>query len=165
MFNWLKKRLALRRRNIFGYFDGQRWRYADPVVLDRYLANECPNWKTLITFLTIPDMKLPENLMKNAIADQANALKSLVETARKIFKLNPLDESGHGLTESESISVFADFVSYTGRLVDDASFLLNSPAPAAAFPSAPQPTTEPSAASTSAANASLAPNPELSPTV
>ncbi len=56
---WLKRSLGFAGRDIFKYWDGTRYRYGDPVAIERAIKADCPDWKVAITLLDIPDVGMP----------------------------------------------------------------------------------------------------------
>lgn len=91
--NWLWPK----SRAIFRYWDGKRWRSADPLVAARRLiTHETFDWET--------HPALAE------AADDFEALQITVDAVREVFDV-PAFESG-GLTQAECVELLGDFTEY-----------------------------------------------------
>jgi hypothetical protein len=154
MFGWLKRFLSRRRREIFRFHDGTRWRYTDPIVIDREINRVFPEYQTAIKFLEIPepDGGMPPEALEQCVRDQKRAIEKLVAMVREVFGVKALDDAGNGLTESESLDLLTSFILFSGELATAAAPLSNSPGPVA--PSCPPAITGSSAECTSGVTAS-----------
>lgn len=159
MFSWLSGLFArlfqwafCDHRQIFRYHDGNRYRYADPIVIDRESEKAFPGWRSAIELLEVPDVPggIPDNLAGKVEADRVRVLEQLVSMVRAVFAVKPLDVSGRGLSEAECLKLLTQYVLFEGRLVEAAGPFSSLPAFVAASP--PASVTEPSAASTSGGN-------------
>jgi hypothetical protein len=157
MFSWLSGLLArlfqwafCDHRQIFRYHDGSRYRYADPIVIDRESEKAFPGWRAAIELLEVPDVPggMPDNLAGKVEADRVRVLERLVSMVRAVFKVKELNERGRGLSEAECLKLLTQYVLFEGRLVEAAGPFSNLPASVAASP--PASVIEPSADSTSA---------------
>lgn len=89
------------RREIFAYFDGEKKRRADPMVLLRGV-------------ITHKEFNLERHLPEIAEGD-LNATDICVRMMREIFDLEEFDD-GVGLTERETVDLFWNFVGYLDSL-------------------------------------------------
>lgn len=98
--------LGRRTREIFRFWDGRRWRYADPLAVARALENnERFDWTTHPALTATGDL---------------DALKVTADAVREAFAL-PLFDGRHGLTEGECLSLLADFTDYLDSLKKNTS--------------------------------------------
>jgi hypothetical protein len=98
LIRWRRRR----RREIFRYFDGHRMRAIDPLVAIREL-NQHP------TFLWSRDVAL-------ACEGDAGATRSCVTAVIDVFGAHPLDATGDGLTDEETLAVLSEFMQYLDGL-------------------------------------------------
>lgn len=129
LWTWLVGLFARRQlfspaeRAIFAYFNGLRTVRADPVVLERRLAATCPDLHKLCALLDLPSADIPggvpSSMMARAAADQAKAIERLAVAVREAFGCPPLDESGKGLTESECLTLLAEYQDFVADLIED----------------------------------------------
>jgi len=110
------------RREIFAYHDGERKRYADPLVITRDLDNhEKFNADTHLKGIEHGD-------------DEAFAIT--LEAIREVFGLKPwTEETPDRLTQRETIDLLADFYDYTDSLKKNIERSQTSPASSDATPS------------------------------
>lgn len=111
--NWIRRKLQDRRRAIFRYWDGRRWRGADPLVAFRRMLNH-PRFD--------PDTHL-------AAADRGDqeALSIVVEATREIFEIPAWRDDQQGLTEAETLNLIGEFIEYLNALKKNGSRSPTSP--------------------------------------
>ncbi len=114
MFNWLRRWKLWRQsrtRAIFPYWDGQKWRTADPITIYRAIKSH-------------PDFNLerhPE--MHDAGDDEATLI--CLKAARDIFGVKSLQEGG--LTETETIDLLGAYFEWISDVKKNISTSLTSP--------------------------------------
>lgn len=102
MLNFLAKLFSRdARRRIFVYSDGERTRRADPMSLQRAIA-EHPVW--------VPARDLP--LITKDDEFGREALRDSLQGIRDVFGLKPLSDDGRGLTEDETFGVWNSFIAF-----------------------------------------------------
>jgi hypothetical protein len=117
MLSLLRNWLFPKRRAIFSYWDGKRWRAADPLVAARRLiTHETFDWES--------HPALAE------AADDFEALQITVDAVREVFDV-PAFESG-GLTQAECVELLGDFTEYLHGVKKN-----TSPSPISSPPTAP----------------------------
>lgn len=169
MLRWLSaalqraKSLFRSKRDIFKFWDGRKWRYADPIVLDRKLNAACPEWQDVITFLRIPEVAspvpMPEHVLADARVKQAGAIMKLADVVCAVFDVAPLDVIGNGMTEAARLLLLAKFLNFCNAIREEAVPLqTSSEQPATSARS----TTAPSVASTSTESVSASSTPATS---
>lgn len=150
---------ANRGRAIYGYRDGVRWRWVDPLVVLRRLEEELSeDWISVLRQARATRTEEGASPYQAAAqgATREVAAKQVQSAADKIFELVPLSPAGHGLTEAQRMAVLIGFVNYMGGLAESTRFLPPSPPSSAASPAMAVPPTPPSAASTGTATTSAA---------
>ena len=91
------------KRDIFRYWDGERWRGADPVLVVRKLSSH-----PLFSL-----EKHPVDLQSNQLATQNEAIAVTVGAMRDVFGVKPWDDvTDKGLTERETLALFHNLLSY-----------------------------------------------------
>lgn len=125
---WVQRQLGADPRTIFRFWDGRRWRAVDPIPVYRALC-ETPGFhpEESLEALRGPD----ESLV-------LDATKTVSEAVRSAFDIKPLDAGG--LTETECLSLYADFREYLGPLKKSTGPNLSSLATTAPQFSVPSPT-------------------------
>ena len=109
-------------REIFGYSDGEKQRFADPFLLIRKLKNN-----------NLGPIETLESLALDGQEPEAGQFFGLL---REVFGLKPFDEeTGSGLTELETHDVFRQFTEWTERLKKNTAPGQNSPEPTESEPS------------------------------
>lgn len=167
MFSFLRRLLGLsyskRERGIFRYFDGSKWRRADPFEANRKLEKEGgKDWTSLLAGIRIekvPFEKLSPGMMRAVADNWHHSIEKLAELARKVFDVKPISDDG-GLTDGQALSLLMDFLDWISACEEDFRplLVLSTPEPLASGDS----TTAPSAASSSTEDTSSANNPTSS---
>lgn len=164
MLGWLARRIGLGRpdRYIFRFYDGDKYRYADPVVIDSKLRTACPDLDKLIVFLELPDETMPGGVPANMLAlaktARDKAVDKLAAGVRTAFGVRELADDGSGLTVAECINLLADFTQFANTVAEETRPLALSQPPTGSSPAAAT-TPAPSADSTSTANSPSPPSP------
>ena len=97
-----------RRRQLFRYFDGDRMRRADPLVLLAAIDQD-PEY--------VPD-KTPYFIA----AGQQDAIDVSIRMVNRVFGAQPYDdETGIGLTTNEAMSLFSQFMTWLDGLKKNTS--------------------------------------------
>ncbi len=121
MWNWLTSLFTTKDINtvdvykpkdrlIYKYWDGTKFRLADPMVLYKRISAK---WATLSV-----DMKVAGSPSKDALEKH----NSMIKTQREIFEVEPYKEQENsGLTELEVMQLFDDFMIYSGILKKNSS--------------------------------------------
>lgn len=128
--SFLTRLFTDRYRKIFNFWDGRRWRRADPMVVAR-LYDEADGFSWDET----PQM---------AYAGDSDALVTLANTTRHAFDL-PVYDGRNGLTELELMDLTGQFVGYLFDLKKNISDSQTSPEPTEPQPSADSVTSSESA--------------------
>lgn len=128
MWRWLRKY----REGIFRFFDGTRWRCADPIAVFRSLQNH-PEFD----LATTPQMASVDNLEV-----KFDAIRKCADAVRVAFGVQLLDDTGAGLTEEECCALLVRFSEYLGGLKKSTSTQPTSP-PSTASTSSGESTTKP----------------------
>ena len=138
MFRWLKSLIGTNRQ-IFHYFDGHQWRYADPIVIDRAMSEALPGWGKILKLLQIPEVEggIPPELAGKTIETQTESLKKIEAMVRKAFEVEPIGKDGRGLSVIGCLDLLNNFIAYGGELVDAAGPLSQSPGHSEASPAGP----------------------------
>jgi len=126
---WILQCLGFDPRGIFSFWDGKRWRHADPFVVARKL------WAVEIPDNAIPNIKGPlvpfesessRRLIQSGIGSQIERGYSEVSSAvRAAFGVVPLREGG--LTEAECDDLLQRFENYMGDVKKNGSGSPTSP--------------------------------------
>jgi hypothetical protein len=121
MFGWFKKQdpqfdnlFTIKERLIYQYNNGEKLICADPIVLERNIAEV---WNDLSADIKAASSPIPNKWAKDA-------QKNVLEKCRLIFGVQALDESGKGLTEEETMDLFNHFLKYSNTVKKN---LRNSP--------------------------------------
>lgn len=119
-----------RQRHIFWYHDGTRWHRADPLVIGTRLEIECPRYLDFLEMLgkNVEDAPVGP-VRKDLLRQKKECAEELVNVARKIFNLKPLDDAG-GMTGPECIGQITRYFMYMQELATAAEVFVNSPAAA-----------------------------------
>jgi hypothetical protein len=136
-----------RRRCIFQYHDGFRWRRCDPVAAGNRLEEACPEYAGLLASLADDPRKAPPGPLRQSLVDQQrSAARDLANVARRVFGLLPLSEVGTGgVTDAEAVGVIARYLNFMERLARDSELFRTWPE--SGSPSPPASTTAPSVGS------------------
>lgn len=100
------------KQEIFRYWDGCRWRGADPLLVFRQMIGH-PRFdlEKHSEWLRIEDVKI-----------QMEAVEITVDAMRSIFGLQPWnEETGRGVTDREVLGILSDFIIYTANLKKNGS--------------------------------------------
>lgn len=123
MFGWLFKKREVQFDNLFTLKERLIYRYevsqgkiiyADPMVLERRLSDV---WNDLSL-----DIKAAASTIPNKWAKDAE--QNVLAKCRIIFGVQELDQSGYGLTEEETMTLFNHFLNYSSAVKKN---LRNSP--------------------------------------
>jgi len=108
LFQFLKRKWSRGRKQIFQYWNGQAWCYADPMVVLRGLQDHPTfNWERYPVLVTKGDL---------------GALKVCADAIRDVFGIDPFNGvTGRGLTEEECLGLLADFSAYTSGVKKNGS--------------------------------------------
>lgn len=124
MLNWLRTKLINRRRAIYRYWDGKRFRRADPMVLYRSLMSH-PKF----------DLSTHPQFIDENQEDRDITLSAI----RDVFGVKAFDGlTGEGLTEEETVQLLWAFVSYCTAKKKSVSPSPTSPPATESNPSGPQ---------------------------
>jgi hypothetical protein len=100
---WLRRKVTDRQRNIFKFYDGEKLRGVDPLLV----------WRLIMTH---PDFN-PEVHGPAFDKGDVEAWKIVLKCARDAFEIPPFTETGKpGLTEQELSSLFKRFLAYCDDL-------------------------------------------------
>lgn len=117
MLNWLRRRLSDRQRKIFRYWDGQRLRAVDPVVVTRELLGAADfNWSQ--------DPLTIETGVTRELREQA--ISRTVSAVRQAFALPVPVDGTRGLVETEVIGLLVLFADYIRQQKKSGNCLLIS---------------------------------------
>lgn len=99
----LRRKWLRGRKQIFQFWDGTAWRYADPMVIVRGLQDHPTfNWDRDPALVAVGDL---------------SALKVCADAVRDVFGVLPFDGgTGVGLTEGECLALLGEFSSYLGTV-------------------------------------------------
>jgi hypothetical protein len=100
----------LKERMIFRYHDGERVRYADPIVLQIKLEEEALEWEEFVN--------LQQKMEQTGQADMA-ALSKMISIGRKVFDIQEVHEVDGklvGKTLLEVLDILADFMLFIASL-------------------------------------------------
>lgn len=131
-------RRAARKRAIFHYHDGQRNRWADPLVVESALEGSAggEDWQAQVLLVRHLNRPAPPGLTGKVADERLDARRretgKLLYWIREAFGIIPLSNDGMGLTEAETIGVLTEYLLFIGGLADAARPLAESPSPAAA---------------------------------
>ena len=128
MWKWLRRY----REGIFRYFDGTRWRCADPIAVFRSLQSH-PEFDLATTpkMAGVDDPKI-----------KFDAIRKCADAVRVAFGVQPLDDTGAGLTEEECCALLVRFSQFAEGLKKSTSTQPTSP-PSTASTSSEESTTKP----------------------
>lgn len=130
MFSRIRVWWASRGRALFRYYDGARWRRADPLAVVAALERELPKYRELLTVAGTDPMKAPMGAIRDeALAARKGAVTDLAAGARRVFALPPLTDTA-GLTDVECAGVLTAFFLYMEELATAAQVFPTSRQPA-----------------------------------
>jgi hypothetical protein len=134
------RRMCRSRREIFRFWDGSKWRWADPIALNRELDKAGgEHWAAHLDVLSISfridELKLDPNMQRNQATALDESTQDLVRIIRTAFALPAFDpRSGLGLTEAECIDLLAGYLHWMAQAESDARPLPSSPPPTGPCP-------------------------------
>lgn len=106
--NWRQNR----KRNIFQYWDGSRWRRADPIVIATALDEGSDKGTGYIGLLIELNKDLssipPGPLLQEALAANVRTGKQLAALSRRVFDVKELSDR-EGLTDAECVKIITQF--------------------------------------------------------
>ncbi|MBS0205005.1 MAG: hypothetical protein JSS49_19025 [Planctomycetes bacterium] len=111
---WLQTRLGQDPRGLFVYFDGRRWRSADPLQLARQL-------------FTHPEFdwdETPQLLLTARASIQLEAFRIIGDAVRTAFRIDPVERGG--LTDRECLDLLTAFRTYLGDVKKNGSLFPTS---------------------------------------
>lgn len=153
LFGWgfVQRFFNNRNRALFRYWDGIKWRSADPLVILRGIA-EHPQ-------LTTDHLKLLEN-PKGIPQDIAiEAFDVVLLATRDVFGIQAWTESQPGLTQAETRDTLSRFMAFVGQLKKSGSPMPISPEPMEPSPSSVDLPVESTSVSSDSASISSEPIP------
>lgn len=116
-----------RQRNIFRYYDGSRWRRADPLVVGMKLEELCPEYLDLLELIGKDPLTAPVGPVRtDLITQQKEAAKKIAEVSRTVFNVTPLSDTD-GLTGPEAIGVLTNYFLFMEKIAEGANLFHNSP--------------------------------------
>lgn len=119
--------LRNRSRQIFTYFDGERWRRVDPLVVGVRLEDECPDYQEMLDLIAKDITNAPIGEVRDDLMKQKRvAVTKLDAVARQIFGLKPLSETD-GVTSGEAIGILTQFWIFMHELGVSANVFADSP--------------------------------------
>lgn len=160
IFNWLRGRAARQRRTLFEFWDGKRFRLADPWPIYRQIYSDDE-------FVIGGGPDNPADMLAAATALDEPEFSKAVACARRAFKVEPLDDRGRGgLTETETFALMIDFLEWCDELVKKNVGLPTLSPPtepsASTGPGCPEPATNSPLPSTCSPAESIPADPSLS---
>jgi hypothetical protein len=116
MFQWLKnrrERIEASRRAIFRFWDGIKWRYADPMAIAQHL-DEDPEYDAATTprLLQLQDM---------------DAFFVTVRATRRAFGVQEWTQETGGLTVQETMALLRNYFLFTESVKKNTEDSANSP--------------------------------------
>lgn len=128
-----------RRRFLFRFWDGDRWRRACPLAVNAALTEAEPDYTKLLAALHADPASLPPGPVRADVEKQKNsAARRLVRAARKAFVLKELGDD-EGCSDGEALGVLTAFFLWMEGLAEEARPFGNSPPPGPESPPASRP--------------------------
>ena len=125
------------REGVFKFYDGTRWRSADPIRVHRLILDhggkEWESWVEGVDQLKDPNPKFPltESIRESRQKAGLEAVRNVADLSRKVFAVAQVDDGG--LTDAECVKLFGDFLLYAARIAEEyRSFQKPLPATASA---------------------------------
>lgn len=143
MLGWLwrlfSRKKARDERQLFRFWDGTRYRRADPVELWAKMEGAAgEDWTDLLRLLAkAPPPGTIGDMLKLARKAQQDAATKIAEATCAAFDVSPFAEDGTatvGLTKAERIALAASFLGFIGGLAGAARPFLRSPSPTGPSP-------------------------------
>lgn len=120
---WLRDR----HRNIFRFWDGARYRYADPVAIGTRLEELDPDYQDLLDVLAKKPLDLPVGPVRDDLVKrQHEAIKKLADLARRTFDIPPLSETGEGMSLGECVGVVVRYFVFMEGLARESALFRDS---------------------------------------
>ncbi len=148
ILTWWRNRRARKRRNLFEFFDGKRFRLADPWPIYRQLYND-------EEFIVGKDRDDPADMLVDALNLEEPAFSKCVACGHRALGTKPLNSTtGEGLSEIEVVATVEEFLLWCDALLKKNGGLLTSSPPtgsnSSTGPACPEsPTSSPSPSSSS----------------
>jgi hypothetical protein len=129
MFGWgyVQRYFNNRRRALFRYWDGAKWRAADPLLILRGIAEHPKLTVEHLNLLSAPG-GIPQEMA-------LEAFDTVIGAARDIFGIKEWNESQRGLTQAETRDLLSRFMAFVNSLKKSGSDTPTMPAPTATLPS------------------------------
>lgn len=136
LLNWIRRTLSNRRRAIFRFWDGTRWRAIDPMVAYRGLdAHAEFSWEEHPLLIEAAlDGQLATDPGVTRVAWEALGITAAA--VRDVFAI-PVFDGRRGLTEEELLNLLCDFSEYVRGVKKNIS-----PPPISRQPTGPGPSSE-----------------------
>lgn len=90
------------KRNIFRYWDGKKWKFADPMVLVRELYEH-------------PKFNFDKHWV-GVVQGNPVDIGITAECVRDVFHVDKLDDNGNGMNESECVFLLSSFCEFNEEL-------------------------------------------------
>jgi hypothetical protein len=110
MFTWLRNKLEARRRSIFHYWNGSRWRRVDPADINRKMRDH----PTFVFEKHVPLLREQDTFGQEAYDITYKAMLD-------IFDVHPVNDQG-GLTETEVMWLLTSYCEFCLALKKNISF-------------------------------------------
>lgn len=105
-----KQWLYNRKRDVFRFHDGTKWRRADPVRVHAELERALPDFASRVADAVRDPRDLPVGPLRDEVAGKKKeATQLLIGASRKAFKLADLDDS-KGCTDPEALQVLLKYL-------------------------------------------------------
>ncbi len=132
----LRDWLFRRRRDVFTYWDGSKWRRGDPIRIGTKLDEVCPTYIELLRDVVHDVSKDPVGPFRDeAVKAKGTAARMLATAALKVFDLKPLTDTD-GLTDGEALGVLTEFFVFMEGVAAEAKVFTTSSSPTASSPTA-----------------------------
>ena len=125
-FNRLRRWAYNQQRLIFKFWDGDRVRYADPVLVGAALEAAEPEYADLLVTVTRDLSMLPAAVADDARQKRDRAVERLAAAACKALGVKPLAPDGTGVTQAEAVNLVTDYFLYMEELARDARLFRDS---------------------------------------
>lgn len=122
MFAWLTRFRWRNRRQIFCYWDGQSYRYIDPMVAYRGLVED-PEY-----LMDRTPLELQAAIELGKEKDALDLMRIMATACRRVFDVQPINsQTGAGLADSECVTLMTAFGLYLSALKKNISTPPTSP--------------------------------------
>lgn len=129
----VKRFFRERARNIFTFFDGEKWCRADPLMVGIKLEEVCPDLQDKLDLISKNASEAPVGPVRADLQKQQRvALLELDKIARSVFGLKPRPEDltvtlpDGVLSVGEAVGVLGRYWSYMHALAEEAEVFRNS---------------------------------------